>query len=105
MCQALQDLGISIHVVGSESATRMTELVEPLGISHETNLHGNFDAFDRMELVRDLQKTGEGVAYLGYVLHDLPALTRSDVSICLDVDADSTITGSVCDITLGRPRP
>ncbi len=101
VCQALQDLGISIHVVGSESATRMTELVEPLGISHETNLHGNFDAFDRMELVRDLQKTGEGVAYLGYVLHDLPALTRSDVSICLDVDADSTITGSVCDITLG----
>jgi len=101
VCQALQDLGISIHVVGSESATRMTELVEPLGISHETNLHGNFDAFDRMELVRDLQKTGEGVAYLGYVLHDLPALTRSDVSICLDVDADSTITGSICDITLG----
>jgi len=101
VCQALQDLGISIHVVGSENATRMTELVEPLGISHETNLHGNFDAFDRMELVRDLQKTGDGVAYLGYVLHDLPALTRSDVSICLDVDADSTITGSICDITLG----
>lgn len=101
VCQALQDLGISIHVVGRKCTSRMTELFEPLGIRHEENLHGNFDAFDRIELVRDLQKTGEGVAYLGYILDDLPALTRADVSLCLDVDADSTITGSICDITLG----
>jgi len=101
VCEALQELGINIHVVGSDSTSRMTELVAPLGISHETNLHGNCDAFDRMELVRDLQRSGEGVAYLGYVLCDLPALTLSDVSICIDVDADSAITGSICDITLG----
>ena len=101
VCEALMDMGIDIHVVGSDSKSQMMELVKPLGIDTDKSLHGNCDAFDRLELVRDLQKSGGGVAYLGYVVHDLPALTHADVSICLDVDADSAITGSICDITLG----
>jgi cation transport ATPase len=79
----------------------MTELIAPLGINHDANLHGDFEAFDRLELVNDLKRNGDGVAYLGYVLHDLPALTHADISICLDIDSDSAITGSICDITLG----
>lgn len=101
VCEALQDMGITIHIVGVEGQSRMTELIAPLGIRHDANLHGDFEAFDRLELVNDLKRNGDGVAFLGYVLHDLPALTHADVSICLDIDSDSAITGSICDVTLG----
>lgn len=39
--------------------------------------------------------------YVGYLLRDLPALTAADISVCVDVDADSVVTRSVCDIQLG----
>ena len=101
VCEALDSLGVDVHVVGNESQSRMLELVQPLGIRHETHLYGGFNAADRLELVRDLQREGAGVVYLGYLLCDMPALTLSDVSISIDVDFDSAVTGSICDICLG----
>jgi len=79
----------------------MLDLIEPLGITPESHLHGHFDASDRLELVRNLQQKGEGVAYIGYVLSDMPALSQADVSIGIEVDVDSILTASVCDILIG----
>jgi len=52
-------------------------------------------------LVRQLQQSGEGVGYVGYVLHDLPALAQADVSLGLDVDDDSRYLSNICDLSLG----
>lgn len=101
VCRTLIDLGIEVHVVGSDNYFNMLDLIQPLGIRPETHLHGHFDANDRLELVRDLQSKGEGVAYIGYVLCDMPALSQADVSIGIEVDVDSILTASVCDILIG----
>lgn len=101
VCRTLIDLNIEVHVVGSDSYFNMLDLIEPLGITPESHLHGHFDASDRLELVRNLQQKGEGVAYIGYVLSDMPALSQADVSIGIEVDVDSILTASVCDILIG----
>lgn len=101
VCEALEEMGINVHVVGVDNYPRMLELVKPLGINHVEHLYGDFHANDRLELVRDLQKNGDGVAYLGYVLHDMPALSQADVSIGIEVDADSIFTAGICDVVIG----
>lgn len=100
-CEALEDMGITVHVVGVDSYARMLALVTPLGINHVEHLYGSFYANDRLELVRDLQRNGDGVAYLGYVLDDMPALSQADVSIGIEVDADSIFTAGICDVVIG----
>jgi cation transport ATPase len=52
-------------------------------------------------LVLRLQQRGEAVGYVGYVLHDLPALAQADVSVGLDVDDDSRYLANLCDLSLG----
>jgi cation transport ATPase len=52
-------------------------------------------------LVQRLQQSGQGVGYIGYVLHDLPALAQADVSLGLDVDDDSRYLSTICDLSLG----
>lgn len=101
VCEALEEMGLTVHVVGVDSYPRMLELVKPLGINHVEHLYGDFHANDRLELVRDLQRNGDGVAYLGYVLHDMPALSQADVSIGIEVDADSIFTAGICDVVIG----
>ena len=101
VCEALEEMGVNVHVVGVDNYPRMLELVKPLGINHVEHLYGDFHANDRLELVRDLQRNGDGVAYLGYVLHDMPALSQADVSIGIEVDADSIFTAGICDVVIG----
>ena len=101
VCRSLIELDIEVHVVGSDSHFNMLNLITPLGIQPETHLHGHFEANDRLELVRNLQQKGEGVAYIGYVLCDMPALAQADVSIGIEVDMDSILTASICDILIG----
>jgi hypothetical protein len=101
VCETLEQLGVQVHIVGRDSYSRMLEIVRPLGIRHETHLHGSFDPSDRLELVRNLQREGEGVIYMGYLLCDMPALTVADVSINIDINVDSAVAGSICDVDLG----
>lgn len=101
VCKALEDLGLETHIVGVDPKARMMELIKPLSIKHESHLHGNFHAEERMDLVRELQDKGEGVAYVGYVLCDMPALSQADVSIGIEVDADSIFSSCICDVVIG----
>jgi P-type E1-E2 ATPase len=78
----------------------MLDLVKSLKIDSE-NIYGQFHAKERMELVSELQASGAGVAYIGYVLSDMPALSQADVSIGIEVDADSIFTSCICDIVIG----
>lgn len=101
VCEALEELGVQVHVVGSDNHARMLDIARPLGIRLESHLHGSCNATDRLELVRKLQSEGGAVIYIGYLLCDMPALTLADISVSLDVDFDSAVTGSICDICLG----
>ena len=100
VCQMLEQLSIEIHIVGAENSKRMLEIARPLEFQHEIHLHGDSSQTDRLKLVQNLQKEGEGVIYLGDLLCDMPALTIADVSIGIDSYFDNTVTGSICDICL-----
>jgi hypothetical protein len=99
-CEALRSMGITIHLVSSEPQQRLSDVAEPLGIA-PAQVHGCFDASQRLDLVQQLQQHGQGVGFVGYVLHDLPALAQADVSIGLDVDDDSRYLSRICDLSLG----
>lgn len=101
VCETLEELGLEVHVVGVDESAKMMELIKPLGIKHKSHLHGNFHAAERMNLVRELQDKDGGVAYIGYVHSDIPALSQADVSIGVEIDADSILTSSVCDVVIG----
>jgi len=99
-CQSLGDLGVEIHLIAGEEVERLDEMAVALGIDAQ-HRYGSCSALDRLELVRSLQQRGEAVGYVGYVLHDLPALAQADVSIGLDVDDDSRYLANLCDLSLG----
>jgi hypothetical protein len=99
-CQSLSDLGIEIHLVTAEEVERLDEMAIALNID-EQHRYGSCSAGDRLELVRRFQQRGEAVGYVGYVLHDLPALAQADVSVGLDVDDDSRYLANLCDLSLG----
>lgn len=99
-CQILRDLGVTLHMVASDETSRLEELGGRLGIAAE-HLHGSCNASHRLELVHQLQQKGEPVGFVGYVLHDLPAMAQADLSISLDVDDDSRYLSEICDLSLG----
>ncbi len=97
--QHLKQQGITIHLVAEEATERLSEPSTILNID-ESNRHGYFDAEQRLTLVQQLQANDESVGYIGYVIHDLPALAQADVSIGLDVDDDSRYLSGLCDLAL-----
>jgi cation transport ATPase len=99
-CASLRDLGIEIHLIASEELERLDQIATELGIDKQ-HRHGLSTASDRLELVQSLQQSGGMVGYVGYVLHDLPALAQADVSVGLDVDDDSRYLANICDLALG----
>jgi cation transport ATPase len=99
--EALHEMEIDVHIVGSESYSRMHDLVKPLRMNHKDNLHGNFHANDRLELVKKLQKEDGIVAYVGYVLDDFPAMIQAEVSIGIEIDSDSIFTSGISDVSIG----
>ncbi|MBM5799534.1 MAG: HAD family hydrolase [Cyanobacteria bacterium K_DeepCast_35m_m2_023] len=98
-CEQLREIGIELHLVSSDERERIIELSEKLGI-HASNRHGSCTASERLDLVRQLQEKGERVAFIGYVISDLPALSQADVSIGMNSDDDSRYTANICDLTL-----
>ena len=107
-CQALESLGIMVHIIGAECESDLHQLRRELAISTETtpgadekSLCGYYDADARADFVRRLQDLSGGVAYVGNVLLDLPALNQSDVSISIDSEAGSIFSSGICDIHIG----
>lgn len=98
-CELLRSMGITLHLIASEPVDNLREIATELGISPK-HQHGSCTASERLELVQQLQQQG-AVGFVGYVLHDLPALAQADVSIGLDVDDDSRYLSSICDLSLG----
>jgi len=99
--EALNELNIDVHVVGSQGYSRMLELVKPLPMNLTNNLHGDYHADERLELVQRLQNDGKTVAYIGYVLEDLPAIIQSDISISIETDIDSIFLSGMTDVSIG----
>lgn len=98
-CALLQSMGITLHLIASEPVENLRDIATELGISPD-HQHGSCTASQRLELVQQLQQQG-AVGFVGYVLHDLPAMAQADVSIGLDVDDDSRYLSSICDLSLG----
>jgi soluble P-type ATPase len=101
VCEDLTKMGISVHVVGLISDDYLTKLVASMGLEQVAHVHGDFRADDRLQLVRDFQANGDGVAYIGHILPDLQALSQADVSISIDIDQDSIFSAEICDVMLG----
>lgn len=95
----LRELGVTLHLISGEPVEQLDAYAEELGVSRE-HLHGNCTASERLALVEQLQQQGKMVGYLGYVLHDLPALAQADVSISLDVDDQDRGLSNICDLSL-----
>ena len=99
--EALDELNIDVHVVGSQSYSCMLELVKSLPMNLTNHLHGDYHADERLELVQRLQNDGKTVAYIGYVLEDIPAIIQSDISISIKTDIDSIFFSGMTDISIG----
>jgi hypothetical protein len=107
-CQALESMGITVHIIGAECDSGLHQLRRDLAISSEVDpgadekpLYGHCDADARVDFVRRLQGLSSGVAYVGNVLLDLPALNQADVSISIDSEAGSIFSSGICDIHIG----
>jgi len=100
--KALGELGVAIHIVGSGKREPIAKMVESLELPDPSNIHGEFGWAERLELVQQLQADGSGVAYVGYVLNDMPAAFQADVSISMDVDDDSAFSAEVCDVVIDQ---
>ena len=102
LSKALDELGVTIHIVGSDERERIAQMVEPLGIPDPSTIHGCCGWAERLALVQELQADGSGVAYVGYVLNDMPAAFQADVSISIDVDDDSAFSERICDVVIDQ---
>ena len=102
LSKALGELGVAMHIVGSDPRERIAQMVEPLALPDPATIHGECSWSDRLDLVQRLQADGSGVAYVGYVLNDMPAAFQADVSISIDVDDDSAFTERVCDVVIDQ---
>lgn len=102
LSKALDELGVSMHIVGSETKERIAKIAEPLSLPNLETIHGECSWSGRLDLVQQLQADGSGVAYVGYVLNDMPAAFQADVSISIDIDDDSTFTEGICDVVIDQ---
>ena len=100
LSKALSELGVVIHIVGSDRRERIAQMVEPLALPNPETIHGECSWSERLDLVKQLQADGSGVAYVGYVMNDMPAAFQADVSISIDVDDDSAFTEGICDVVI-----
>jgi cation transport ATPase len=100
MCKNLHELGIAIHII---SDTNMTD--EPQNKTHfDLALLQRYQhivtADERLGLVQQLQANGDGVAYIGHVLDDVPGLVQADVSFGINIDPGSIFSLDICDISI-----
>ncbi len=102
LAKALRELGVAIHIVGTDKRQRIAEMVKPLGLPDPSTIYGECSWADRLELVQQLQADGSGVAYVGYVLNDMAAAFQADVSISIDVDDDSAFSEKICDVVIDQ---
>ena len=102
LCRALGELGVAIHIVGSDKRERIAQMVAPLLLPDPGTIHGECSWAERLELVQALQADGACVAYVGYVLNDMPAAFQADVSISIDVDDDSAFSEGICDVVIDQ---
>jgi soluble P-type ATPase len=100
LSKALGELGVVIHIVGSDKQERIAQMVAPLALPNPDTIHGECTWLERLDLVKQLQADGSGVAYVGYVMNDMPAAFQADVSISIDVDDDSAFTEGICDVVI-----
>ena len=100
LSKALGELGVMIHIVGSDKQERIAQMVAPLALPNPDTIHGECTWLERLDLVKQLQADGSGVAYVGYVMNDMPAAFQADVSISIDVDDDSAFTEGICDVVI-----
>ncbi|MFM7266622.1 MAG: hypothetical protein ACKOZW_13725 [Cyanobium sp.] len=99
VCHQLRELGIQIHLIGSEGAGPLRDVADGLGVG-EAQTHPATSPRERLQVVEQLQQGGERVGYVGSVFEDLSAMEQADVSLGVEVDASSCHVASLCDLVL-----
>lgn len=92
----LHDLGIEVVLISGDHTTVAKQIANQLGI---TNFYAEVLPQNKLDIVRELQKAGKAVAFVGDGVNDTPALAAADVGIAMGrIGADVAI--ETADISL-----
>ncbi|HKN06419.1 MAG TPA: heavy metal translocating P-type ATPase [Thermoplasmata archaeon] len=82
---ALTEDGISVAMATGDHETAARAVGAAVGISE---VHAGMAPRDKLELIRELQRQGKKVAYVGDGINDAPALAAADLGIAIGAGSD-----------------
>lgn len=94
---ALQDLGLTPHLLTGDNASAAHAVARAVGID-EANVTAEVMPSDKVDAVAQLQQQGKTVAMVGDGVNDAAALAQADLGIAMGAGADVAIEAS--DITV-----
>ena len=94
---ALQDLGLTPHLLTGDNAGAAHAVARAVGIN-EANVTAEVMPSDKVEAITRLQQQGKTVAMVGDGVNDAAALAQADLGIAMGAGADVAIEAS--DITV-----
>ncbi len=96
--RGLQDAGVRVVMATGDSAEAAGEVAHALGLS-ET--HASVDPHDKLQVVAELQRSGEIVAMAGDGVNDAPALAQADVGMAMGTGSDVAIGSAAVTLLRG----
>ncbi|MBE7383452.1 MAG: copper-translocating P-type ATPase [Leptolyngbya sp. SIO1E4] len=99
--QALQHIGISVHMLTGDRAPVATAVAQTVGIS-PAQVAAEVLPADKAQTIADLQAQGHTVALVGDGINDAPALAQADAGISLSSGTD--IAAEAADVVLMGDR-
>ncbi len=82
---ALTEDGVSVAMATGDHETAARAVAAAVGISE---VHAEMAPRDKLELIRELQRQGKKVAYVGDGINDAPALAAADLGIAIGAGSD-----------------
>jgi P-type E1-E2 ATPase len=101
LVQALTSAGKRVVVISGDLEGPVERMANKLGFASE-NVYGRCSPTRKLEIVRELQRGGQKVCYVGDGANDAAALAASDISIAIGGGAD--IAQATADIIIGSDR-
>lgn len=101
LVQTLTSAGKRVVVISGDLTVPVERMANKLGFASD-NVYSRCSPARKLEIVRELQKGGKKVCYVGDGANDAAALAASDISIAIGGGAD--IAQATADIIIGSDR-